>query len=136
MYENTKQYIYVRTSFGLDSKTGLDSGPTSPNNRFVERGRKSQPKFRKKGNSCECLGRIVIQARYKNHHRLSQNNMIKSMEFFLLLLYFLNFLFLCFFSPPFFGHIFMLYTMIFVPFSPYTCKLGFESFSLSHLTPP
>ena len=41
MYENTTQYIYVRTSFGLDSKTGLDSGPTSPNNRFVERGRKS-----------------------------------------------------------------------------------------------
>ena len=31
----------VRTSFGLDSKTGLDSGPTSPNNKFVERGRKN-----------------------------------------------------------------------------------------------
>ena len=33
--------IIVRTSFGLDSKTGLDSGPTSPNNKFVECGRKS-----------------------------------------------------------------------------------------------
>ena len=31
----------VRTSFGLDPKTGLGSGPTSPNNEFVERGRKS-----------------------------------------------------------------------------------------------
>ena len=31
----------VRTSFGLDSKIGLDSGPTSPNNEFVERGRKN-----------------------------------------------------------------------------------------------
>ena len=31
----------VRTSFGLNSKTGLDSGPTSPNNKCVERGRKS-----------------------------------------------------------------------------------------------
>ena len=31
----------VRTSFGLDSKTGLDSGPTSPNNKFVVRGRKN-----------------------------------------------------------------------------------------------
>ena len=31
----------VRTSFGLDSKIGLDSGPTSPNNKFVERGRKN-----------------------------------------------------------------------------------------------
>ena len=38
----------VRTSFGLDSKTGVDSSPTSPNNKFVERGRKSQPESRKK----------------------------------------------------------------------------------------
>ena len=29
------------TSFGLDPKTGLGSGPTSPNNEFVERGRKN-----------------------------------------------------------------------------------------------
>ena len=36
----------VRTSFGLDSKTGLDSGPKSPNNEFVERGRKNLPEFR------------------------------------------------------------------------------------------
>ena len=32
---------FVRISFGLDSKTGLDSGPTSPNNEFVKRGRKN-----------------------------------------------------------------------------------------------
>ena len=31
----------VKTSFGLDPKTGLGSGPTSPNNEFVERGRKN-----------------------------------------------------------------------------------------------
>ena len=31
----------IRTSFGLDPKTGLSSGPTSPNNEFVERGRKN-----------------------------------------------------------------------------------------------
>ena len=36
----------VRTSFGLDSKTGLDLGPTSPNNEFVERERKNYPEFR------------------------------------------------------------------------------------------
>ena len=35
------------TNFGLDSKTGLDSGPTSPNNEFVERGKKNWPEFRK-----------------------------------------------------------------------------------------
>ena len=34
-------YIYVRTSFDLDSKIGVDSGPTNLNNKFVERGRKS-----------------------------------------------------------------------------------------------
>ena len=37
----------VRTSFGLDSKTGMDSSPTSPNNKFVERGRKNKVEFRK-----------------------------------------------------------------------------------------
>ena len=33
--------LIVRTSFGLDPKTGLGSGLTSPNNKFVERGRKN-----------------------------------------------------------------------------------------------
>ena len=41
-------YTIVRTSFGLNSKTGLDSGPTSPNNKFVEHGRKNSPESRKK----------------------------------------------------------------------------------------
>ena len=39
--------VAVRTSLGLDPKTGLSFGPTSPNNKFVERGRKNQPDFRK-----------------------------------------------------------------------------------------
>ena len=33
--------ITVRTSFDSNSKTGMDSGLTSPNNKFVENGRKS-----------------------------------------------------------------------------------------------
>ena len=37
----TSLIIIVRTNFGLDSKTGLDSGPTSLNNEFVEHGRKN-----------------------------------------------------------------------------------------------
>ena len=42
IYYNTRTHIFiVRTSSGLDSKTGLDSGPTSPNNKFVERERKN-----------------------------------------------------------------------------------------------
>ena len=39
--------IIVRTSFDLGSKTGVDLGPTSSNNKFVESGRKSQPESRK-----------------------------------------------------------------------------------------
>ena len=33
--------ITVRTSFDSNPKTGMDSGLTSPNNKFVENGRKS-----------------------------------------------------------------------------------------------
>ena len=33
--------IVVRTRFGLDSKIGMDSGLISPNNKFLERGRKT-----------------------------------------------------------------------------------------------
>ena len=32
----------------MDPKTELGSGPTSPNNEFVERERKNKPDFRKK----------------------------------------------------------------------------------------
>ena len=39
--------VNVRTSSGLDSKTGLDSGPTSLNNKFVKSGRKNQPEFKR-----------------------------------------------------------------------------------------
>ena len=39
--------MFVRTNFGLDPKTGLDFGPTILNNKFVERGRKNWPDFRK-----------------------------------------------------------------------------------------
>ena len=39
--------------------------------------------------------KIIIWTRYKNHPRPSQNSIIKNLEFFLLVLYFLNFLFIC-----------------------------------------
>ena len=44
----TYYIICVRSNFGLDPKTELGSGPTSPNNEFVERERKNKPDFRKK----------------------------------------------------------------------------------------
>ena len=40
-FQDRRSIVIVRTSFGLDPKTGLGSGPTSPNNEFVEHGRKN-----------------------------------------------------------------------------------------------
>ena len=34
-------YLYVSTNFDLEPKTGLGFDPTSPNNKFVEHGRKN-----------------------------------------------------------------------------------------------
>ena len=125
----------VRTSFGLDPKTGMDSGPINPNNKFVECGRKSQSESRKKASVVNVQEEEFMRAKYKKHPRLSSNSVINSLEFFLLLSYFFNLSFsLFFFRPLFFEFLFMLYTMISAPFSPYTCESGFESFSLSHLT--
>ena len=53
-----------------------------------------------------------MRAKYKKHPRLSLNSMINHLELFLLLLYFLNSSFSLFFFLPFFGFLFMLYTMI------------------------
>ena len=44
-HQETKK-VSVWTDFGLDPKTGLGSGPTSPNNKFVEHGKKNQSDFR------------------------------------------------------------------------------------------
>ena len=44
MFINTMKILVivtVRTSFGLDPKTGLGPGPTSLNNEFIEHGRKN-----------------------------------------------------------------------------------------------
>ena len=77
-----------------------------------------------------------MRAKYKKHPRLSPNSVINSLEFFLFPVIFLQtFLFSLFFFL-FLEFIFMLYTMISAPFSPYTCESGFGSFSLSYLTSP
>ena len=34
-------FVTIRTSFNSNPKIGMDSGPKSPNNKFVESGRKS-----------------------------------------------------------------------------------------------
>ena len=115
----------VRTSFGLDPKTGMYLGPTSPNNKFVKRGRKSQYESRKKISVVSVQEKKVMRAKYKKHPRLSPNGVINSLEFFLFFVIFLKPLFFSLFLLSF---LFMLYTMIFTPFSPYTCESGIRSF--------
>ena len=74
---------------------------------------------------------------YKKHPRTCPNNMIDSEEFFLFTVVFLQpfalFSFLCFFflHPLFLESLFVLYTMIFVPFSPSTCESDVGSFFCS-----
>ena len=73
----------------------------------------------------------------KKHPRTCPNIMIDSEEFFLFTVVFLQpfalFSFLCFFflHPLFLESLFVLYTMIFVPFSPSTCESDVGSFFCS-----
>ena len=73
---------------------------------------------------------------YKKHPRTCPNNMIDSEEFFLFTVVFLqpfalfSFLFFFFFCPLFPESLFVLYTMVFAPFSPPTCESGVGSFPI------
>ena len=104
----------------------MDSSPKSPNNKFVESGRKSQFESREKILINSVKGKELHMHKYKKYHQSCPNSMIDSVEFFLFIIVFLQpfalFSFLCFFFCP------VLYTMVFAPFSPSTCKSGVESF--------
>ena len=69
----------------------------------------------------------------KKHLRICPNSMINNMELFLFTVVFLQpfalFLFF-FFRPFFFESLFVLYTMVFAPFSPPTCESGVGSFPI------
>ena len=114
----------------------MGSGPKSPNNEFVESGRKSQFEYREKILVDSVKGKKLHMYKYKKYPRLCPNSMINSTEFFLFTVVFLQpFALSCFsFSvPPSFESIFVLYTMVFVPFSPSTSKSGVGSFFFSVL---
>ena len=111
----------------------MGSGPKSPNNEFVESGRKSQFEYREKILVDSVKGKKLHMYKYKKHPRLCPNSMINSTEFFLFTVVFLQpFALSCFsFSvPPSFESLFVLYTMVFAPFSPSTCESGVGSFSV------
>ena len=109
----------------------MDSGPKSPNNKFVESERKSQFEYREKILVNSVKGKELHMHKYKKHLRLCPNSLINSIEFFLFTVVFLQpFALSCFsFSvPPSFESLFVLYTMVFAPFSPSTCESGVGSF--------
>ena len=111
----------------------MGSGPKSPNNEFVESEKKSQSAYREKILVDSIKGKELHIQKYKKHLRICPNSMINNMELFLFTVVFLQpfalFLFL-FFRPLSFESLFVLYTIVFVPFSPSTCESGVGSFSV------
>ena len=77
-------------------------------------------------------GKELHMHTYKKHPRLWPNSMIDSEEFFLFTVVFHQpfalFSLLCFSFSHFFESLFVLYTMVFAPFSPSTCESGVRSF--------
>ena len=111
----------------------MDLGPKSPNNKFVESGRKNQSEYREKILVDSVKGKKLHMYKYKKHPRLCPNSMINSTEFFLFTVVFLQPFALSYFSlsiPSSFESLFVLYTMVFAPFSPSTCESGVGSFSV------
>ena len=108
------------------------SSPRSPNNKFVESGRKSQSESREKILVDSVKGNELHMHQYKKHHQSCPNSMIDSIEFFLLNVVFLQpfSLFVFFLPSSLFESLFVLYTMVFAPLSPSTCESGVGSFSV------
>ena len=76
--------------FLLEPKTGMDSGPKSPNNKFVENGRKSQSESREKILVDNVKRKELHMHQYKKHHQSCPNSMIDGIEFFLFIVIFLQ----------------------------------------------
>ena len=111
----------------------MGTGLKSPNNEFVKSGRKSQSEYREKILVDSVKGKELLEHKYKKHLWICPNNMINNMELFLFTAVFLQpfTLFSLFLSfSPLFQSLFVLYTMVFVPFSPSTCESGVGSFSV------
>ena len=80
-------------------------------------------------------GKELLMHKYKKYLRICPNSMINNMKLFLFTVVFLPpfilFFSFSFFSPPFFlESLFVLYTIVFVPFSPSTCESSVGSFSV------
>ena len=108
----------------------MNSGPKSPNNKFVDSGRKSQSESREKILVDSVKRKELYMHQYKKHLRSCPNSMIDGIEFFLFY-YCISSIFRSFsvFLPSIsFESLFALYNMVFAPFSPSTCESGVGSF--------
>ena len=114
----------------------MDLGPKSPNNKFVESGRKSQSESREQILVDSVKGKELHMHKYKKHHRLCPNSMINGLGFFFSFYCYISStsLFLFVFSFLFFSFLFLLYTMVFVPYSLSTCESGVGSFPVPSRT--
>ena len=112
----------------------MDSGPTSPNNKFVESGRKSQSESREKISVVSVEGEELHMQKCRKYPRLCHSSVINSLEFFLFTVVFLRPFFLSFFSFFFFEFLFVLYTMVFAPYPLSTCESGVGSFPVPSRT--
>ena len=112
----------------------MGSVPKSPNNEFVESGRKSQSEYREKILVDSVKGKELLMHRYKKHPWICPNSMINNMKLFPFTVVFLQpfalFLFFSLFLLLFLESLFVLYIVVFVSFSPSTCESGVGSFSV------
>ena len=73
-YINLKIFKTCKDQFCLEPRTGMDSGPKSPNNKFVESGRKIQSEFRVKILVDSVKGKELHMHIYEKHPRTCPNS--------------------------------------------------------------
>ena len=118
----------------------MDSGPKSPNNKFVESGRKSQFESKEKILEYRLKRKKLHMHQYRKYPLSCLTSKINSTKFLSFTIVFLppfslSFSFLFFFFLPSFLSFFVLYTTVFTPISPPTCKSGVQSFSVPFRRP-
>ena len=93
----------------------MGSGPKSPNNEFVESGRKSQSKYTEKILVDSVKGKELLVHPYKKHLWICPNGLINNMKLFLFTVVFLP-PFALFFSP-------FLFSCPPFSFNPFSCYI-------------
>ena len=86
----------VRTGFNLNPKIGMDSGPTSPNNKFVESGEKASLNLEKRFRLLVFKEKSYTCNNAEIHPRSCPGRVINSLKFFRFTVVFLQPFFLSF----------------------------------------